>query len=102
MSGEGQLGRDLSQLLAVGAGLAVEMGTHTNTAASESVQTGLATVTHVVVSLKDDPSASANAAIVSAAPGSDGKFTLKSWEADGTAATSFGEDVSYIAIGTPK
>ncbi len=86
--------------------LQIAYGNHTNVTASDTVSTGLNTVLAVVVSLKDDPAASADVGIVSADVGDQagtpaaGSFLLKSWEqADATVATTFGEEISWIAVG---
>jgi len=85
--------------------LKLAYGNHTNVAASDTVSTGLSVVLAVVVSLKDDPSASADVALVSADVGDQagtpaaGSFLLKSWEVDTTVATTFGEEISWIAVG---
>jgi hypothetical protein len=106
MSGEGYIGPGASL---VGndqrPDLKIRYGTHTNVTASDTVVTGLGHVLAVVVSLRDDPAASADVGLVSATPGdqagtpAEGSILIKSWEIDATVATTFGEDIDWIAVG---
>lgn len=106
MSGEGNLGREASLIRTERrSDLQIDYGNHTNVAASDTVATRLNVVLAVVVSLKDDPAASADVALVSADVGDQagtpaaGSFLLKSWELDATVATTFGEEITWIAVG---
>lgn len=84
-------------------------GQSTTVAASDTIATGLATVTHVVASFNDAPIEAAK--FVSADIGDQvaapvaGSFLLKTWkdtDADAAiaAATTFGLKVNWIAFGT--
>jgi len=107
MSGEGHIGNTSSLVVNDQRGdLKIAYGNHTNVTASDTVSTGLKVVLAVVASLKDDPAATADVGIVSADVGDQagtpaaGSFLLKSWElADATVATTFGEAISWIAVG---
>jgi len=84
----------------------VEYGIHTNVAASDTVTTStLSIVLGVVATPQSDPAATASVAFCSCDVGDQagtpaaGAFLLKSWEADGTAATSFGETINWLAWG---
>lgn len=85
--------------------LKVEYGTHTNVAAEDTVETSLAQVLGGVATPKSDPAATASVALCSVDVGDQagtpaaGSFLLKSWEADATPATSFGEDINYLVWG---
>lgn len=106
MSGEGFIGQAKSFVLNEQRGdLQIAYGTHTNVAASDTVDSGMSKVLAAFAIPKSDPAATASVAFCSCDVGdqagtpASGSFLLKSWEADGTAATSFGEDVQWIAIG---
>ena len=106
MKGEGRIGESACLIGNDQRGdLKLAYGNHTNVAASDTVSTVLSVVLAVVVSLKDDPAASADVALVSADVGDQagtpaaGSFLLKSWEVDTTVATTFGEEISWIAVG---
>jgi hypothetical protein len=104
--GEGTIGSDSSKVISgQGKEVQIRFGTHTNVTAVDTVVTGLNFVQAVVVSLRDDPAASADVGLVSATPGDQagtpaaGSILIKSWEIDATVATTFGEEIDWIAIG---
>lgn len=106
MAGDGNLGSERCLVENDQRGdLKLAYGIHTNIAASDTVATGLSVVLGVVATPKSDPAATASVAFCSADVGDQagtpaaGSFLLKSWEADGTPATSFGEDVNWLAWG---
>lgn len=81
-------------------------GTHTNVAASDTVVVDAGvTLLAVFATQVADQAATASVAGVSCDVGDQagspakGSFLLKSWEADGTAATSFGDDIQWFALG---
>jgi hypothetical protein len=91
-------------------GMRVASGQATTVAASDTIVTGLATVTAVVATLNDDPVAGAQSVTASignqaGAPAA-GSFLLKTWKATAAgdtsliAATTFGRKVNWIAYGT--
>jgi hypothetical protein len=83
--------------------LKVASDVFTTVTAADVVASGLKNVTSVVVSFVDDPGD--NPEFVSAVPGTNGNFTLKTWQnTTGTdptpvAATTFGKKVAWIAMG---
>jgi hypothetical protein len=92
------------------AGYKIAAGVHTQVAASDTVATGLTTVLAVIATLQSDPAdacswVSADIGDQAGAPAA-GSFLLKTWKnTSGTdptplAATSFGQAVNWIAIGT--
>jgi hypothetical protein len=106
MAGEGSLSSKRSLIEGMGrSDLKLDYGIHTNAAASDTVATDLRVVVMALAVPKDDLAATASVASCSCDVGDQagspaaGSFLLKSWEADGTAATSFGEDINWIAIG---
>lgn len=106
MSGDGFLARERSMIVGLGRGdLKIAYGTHTNATASDTVVSGLDYVLACFATPDADASATANVAFCTATPGDQagtpaaGSFLLKSWEADGTAATSFSDDINWLAIG---
>lgn len=106
MSGEGTIGASASLVQNLQRGdLKFAYGVHTNVAASDTVASGLSFLLAVFAVPQADASATANVAFCTATVGDQagtpaaGSFLLKSWEADGTAATSFGDAVNWLAIG---
>lgn len=94
----------------VAAGYKIARGRHTTVAASDTVDSGLATVVAVVATLESDPvddpfMVSASIGDQAGAPAA-GSFYLKSWKNTGgtdptpAAATTFSKVVNWIAIGT--
>lgn len=86
--------------------LKLRYGIHTNVAASDTVASvDLSVVLGGLAVPQSDPAATASVALCSLDVGDQagtpaaGSFLLKSWEADGTAATSFGETINYIVWG---
>lgn len=83
-------------------------GLHTSVAASDTVVTGLATVTSCVVSFATDPAdanllASCTVGDQAGTPAA-GSILVKTWKSDGTdptptAATTFSKAVNWIAYG---
>lgn len=92
-----------------GAALAVRSGQHVTVDENDTVVTGLATITAVVVSFNDPPAegvkfVSGDLGDQAGAPAA-GSFLLKTWkdtDADAAivAATAFGVAVNWIAFGT--
>lgn len=106
MSGEGNLASSRCLIEGIGRGdLKVAHGIHTNVAASDTVVTGLSTVIAGFATPQSDPAATASVAFCSVDVGDQagtpaaGSMLLKSWEADGTVATDFGETINWMAIG---
>jgi hypothetical protein len=108
MSGELAFSPDLSGLLVKGSnsgGATMAFGVHTTLSADDTVDTGLSTVTAVVVSLVSDPiitCASATAALSATV----GSVDLKTWSptasgnATPTPAATFTKVVHWVAYGT--
>lgn len=107
-----ELDADAINLLVQGvaAGYKVARGQHTTVAASDDVNTGLATVVAALATLDDDPSTatlfiSCSIGNQSGAPAA-GHILIKSWKPTAvndvtpTAATAFTKKVNWIAIGT--
>ncbi len=106
MSGEGYLAVERSLVEGIGRGdFKIAQGIHTNVAASDTVVSGLSVVLSVFATPQSDPAATVTVAFCSCDVGDQagtpaaGSFLLKSWEADATAATGFGETINWLAIG---
>ncbi len=107
MGGQGHIGA--SKCLPVNdqrGDLKLEYGIHTNVAASDTLTTStLSVVLGAVATPQSDPAATASVAFCSCDVGDQagtpaaGAFLMKSWEADGTVATSFGETINWLAWG---
>jgi len=97
-------------LLALASDKRVAFGVHTQVAAVDTVETGLTTVEAVVATLESDPDG--DCTIVSASIGDQdeapvpGSVYLKAWKPTDantttpTAATTLGQTINWIAIGT--
>ena len=105
MPGEQNIGKFVSGLLIYrtagdGAGnLAVTFGTHTTVAADDDdIATGLSEVLYCMANFNEDIVAGATM-VQSLLAGVAGAINIKTWEQDGTAATTFGLDINWMAVG---
>lgn len=78
---------------------ALKMGAGTVTGATLEVATGLTTITGAVVSINEDPGATAGDVFTSTCTFSGGTLTIAIWQDDATAATE-DTSVSWVAWGT--
>lgn len=97
-----------NDIAGVAAGYKVARGQHTSVAASDTIETGLATVVAAVANLDDDPvdgvmEVTCSIGNQAGAPAA-GSILIKGWkrtDADETpiAATTFGKKINWIAFG---